>query len=292
MGLKVAWVGDDLAPVGKLHTSNDLWQLVVAVKATPGLLRAFDQLEDHGERGPVREASLRADRPVSDGREGAFDRIRRTQVLPMFGREVVEGEQRVPVLLEAFGGLLVFDGIGLVEGVERRLGVLPRFGHPDVLQHALGPGLLALGQLVENVGGLMHPTSLLTGPRPDFADRLPEAERAISDGDLGRHRQTPALEIEQQRAPVVSALARAVDKAEQLLLTLGRGADDDQNALRLVLQTRLQVDAVGPDVDVALGRQVALAPSLVFVEPDVLEPRDGRGRQARTILAGAIAESW
>ena len=75
MGLKVAWVGDDLAPVGKLHTSNDLWQLVVAVKATPGLLRAFDQLEDHGERGPVREASLRADRPVSDGREGAFDRI-------------------------------------------------------------------------------------------------------------------------------------------------------------------------------------------------------------------------
>ena len=115
MGLKVAWVGDDLAPVGKLHTSNDLSHLVVAVKATPGLLRAFDQLEDHGERGPVREASLRADRPVSDGREGAFDRIRRTQVLPMFGREVVEGEQRVPVLLEAFGGLLVFDGIGLVE---------------------------------------------------------------------------------------------------------------------------------------------------------------------------------
>ena len=55
--------------------------------------------------------------------------------------------------------------------------------------------------------------------------------------------------------------------------------------MRLVLQTRLQVDAVGPDVDVALGRQVALAPSLVFVEPDVLEPRDGRGRQARTILA-------
>src|ERR1700739_4849542 len=75
LGLKVAWLSDDLAPVGKLHTSNDLWQLVVAVKATPGLLRPFDQLEHHGERGPVREASLRADRPVSDGREGAFDRI-------------------------------------------------------------------------------------------------------------------------------------------------------------------------------------------------------------------------
>ena len=50
MGLKVAGLGDDLAPVSKLHTSNDLWQLVVAVKATPSLLRAFDQLEHHGER--------------------------------------------------------------------------------------------------------------------------------------------------------------------------------------------------------------------------------------------------
>ena len=44
MGLKVAWLSDDLAPVGKLHTSNDLWQLVVAVKATPSLLRALTSL--------------------------------------------------------------------------------------------------------------------------------------------------------------------------------------------------------------------------------------------------------
>ena len=137
----------------------------------------------------------------------------------------------------------------------------------------------------------MHPASLLTGLGPELADRLPEAERAIGDGDLGRHRQTPALEIEQQGAPVMSALARAVDKAEQLLLALRRGADDDQDALRLVLQTRLQVDAVGPDVDVAFGRQVALAPLLVFIDPDVLQPRDGRGRQARSILAEQAASA-
>ena len=41
----------------------------------------------------------------------------------MFGREVVEGEQRAPVLLQAFGGLLVLDPIGLDEDVERRLAV-------------------------------------------------------------------------------------------------------------------------------------------------------------------------
>src|ERR1700684_3814928 len=49
---------------------------------------------------------------------------------------------------------------------------------------------------------------------------------------------------------VVGAFARAVGKAEQLLLALRRGADDNQDALRLVLQTRLQIDAVRPDVDV------------------------------------------
>jgi hypothetical protein len=30
-------------------------------------------------------------------------------VFPMFGREVVEGEQRAPVLPQAFGGLLLLD---------------------------------------------------------------------------------------------------------------------------------------------------------------------------------------
>jgi hypothetical protein len=52
-----------------------------------------------------------------------------------------------------------------------------------------------------------------------------------------------------------------------------------------VFKTGLQVNAVGPHVDVALGRQIALPPMLGLVEPDLLEPRDGRGRQARRILA-------
>jgi hypothetical protein len=44
LGLKVVWLGDDLAPVSKLHTSNDLWQLVVTVETAPGFLRAFVSL--------------------------------------------------------------------------------------------------------------------------------------------------------------------------------------------------------------------------------------------------------
>ena len=121
--------------------------------------------------------------------------------------------------------------------------------------------------------------------RPHLAERLPEAERAIGDGEFGANRQTSALQIEQQFPPRLGTLARAVGEAEQLLLALRCGADDDQDALLGVFETGLQVNAVGPEVDVALGREIALPPALVLVGPDLLEARNGRGREPAGILA-------
>jgi hypothetical protein len=43
-------------------------------------------------------------------------------------------------------------------------------------------------------------------------------------------------------------LAHAVDEADEFLLALGCGADDDQQALRDVLEAGLHVDAVDPEV--------------------------------------------
>ena len=43
---------DDLDSVGEPHTLDEFWQLVVAAQAAPAFLRGFDELEDHGERGP------------------------------------------------------------------------------------------------------------------------------------------------------------------------------------------------------------------------------------------------
>ena len=40
-------VGDNLQPVCKLHSLNDLWQLLWAIEAAPGLLRALEKFEDH-----------------------------------------------------------------------------------------------------------------------------------------------------------------------------------------------------------------------------------------------------
>ena len=130
----------------------------------------------------------------------------------------------------------------------------------------LGLRLLALRQLVQDVGGLVHPAALPAGLRPHLAERLPEAERAVGDGELGRDRQPAPLQIEQQLPPGLRALAHAVGEADQLLLALWRRADDDQDALRGVLEPGLQMDAVGPEVDVALGREIALAPALVLVD--------------------------
>jgi hypothetical protein len=93
------------------------------------------------------------------------------------------------------------------------------------------------------------------------------------------------LQPDQQLAPASGALTGAGLEADQLLLALGRGADDHRHALGLRLHPRLQVDAVGPDVDVAPGRQVASLPALVLAPPVALEPGDHRGRQVGRLLA-------
>src|SRR2546421_6858263 len=82
----------------------------------------------------------------------------------------------------------------------------------------------------------------------------------------------PRFFNEQQFTPILRALARTVGEAEQLLLALRCRPNDDQDALLGVLKTRLQVNAVGPHVDVALGRQIALSPVLVLVNPDLFQP--------------------
>src|SRR5881227_881502 len=55
-------------------------------------------------------------------------------MFPVLGREVVESKQRVSILAQAIGGLLVFQRVALDEGVERQFGSNLGFGHPDLLQ--------------------------------------------------------------------------------------------------------------------------------------------------------------
>src|SRR4030088_3536886 len=97
--------------------------------------------------------------------------------------------------------------------------------------------------------------------------------------------QAPPLEVEEELFPRLRALAHAVDEPDKFLFAFGRGADDHQQALRGLLEPGLHMDAVDPEVKVAFGREIALAPTHMLVRPGLLEPPDGRGREPAGILA-------
>jgi hypothetical protein len=54
-------------------------------------------------------------------------------------------------------------GIGAA-GVERGECILLGLGHPNLLERTLGLRLRALGQLVQDIGGLVHPTATILPP--------------------------------------------------------------------------------------------------------------------------------
>ena len=130
----------------------------------------------------------------------------------------------------------------------------------------------------------MYPAALAARLGPHFLDRLPEAERAVGDREFGAHRKPAPFEVEEQLFPGLRALAHAVDEPDEFLFALGRGADDHQQALRVLLEPSLHMDAVDPEVNVAFGREIALAPARVLVRPGLLEPPDGRGREPAASL--------
>ena len=174
-------------------------------------------------------------------------------MLPVFGGEVVEGEQRVSVLGQAIGGLVVFGLVLGKETIEGFLGIVAPLGHPDFSEIRLGPGLNRLWEFVEDVHRFVNPASLMAGGAELLLQRLPEPQRAVADRELGRDRQTAAFQIGQKLGPGLGTLAKASLKADQLFPALGRGADQNEDALLFDLRPGLQIDAVGPDVDVTPG---------------------------------------
>ena len=97
------------------------------------------------------------------GGNGGLDRVRRTDMMPVFGREVVGGEQGFIVFLEALSRLRVFWHIGREEGLERLGSVFTRRRHPNLMERALGMRLRVLRQFIQHVHRLMYPAALGAG---------------------------------------------------------------------------------------------------------------------------------
>jgi hypothetical protein len=52
-----------------------------------------------------------------------------------------------------------------------------------------------------------------------------------------------------------------------------------------MFEPRLNMDAVDPEIDVAFGREVALAPAHVLFRPGLLKAPNGRGRKPAGVFA-------
>ena len=161
-----------------------------------------------------------------------------------------------------------------------------RLGLVDLVQHPPWPSAATpLGSLSSTFAVLCTQHRCSFGRVPDLPHRLPEAQRPVADRQRRLDLQAAGLAVQEQLLPRLLALPVAVGDGDQLLLAVGGRPHQDQDALPALLQADVEVDAVGPDVDVVLARQRPLAPGLVLVLPDGLEPGDGRGRQPRGVGA-------
>src|SRR5690606_35079265 len=93
------------------------------------------------------------------------------------------------------------------------------------------------------------PTPLLARGGEDLAQRGPEPERTVTDGQLRILLQTPAPEIQQELAPAFRAFAKAVGHGQQLLAAIFIGPDNHQDTLLFLSHPGFEVDAIGPDVE-------------------------------------------
>jgi len=143
----------------------------------------------------------------------------------------VKGQQRVPVLDQLGDRLVPFHAVGLFEEIEGGVGLGAGLSLPDVVQMALGFGLDGFGQRIEHVHGLVNPAALLLRRGKHLAQRRPEPESPIPDGQLGVLFQAAPLEIEQQLAPALGAFAEAVGHGQQFFAAILIRPDDHQNAL-------------------------------------------------------------
>src|SRR6201997_2126495 len=114
---------------------------------------------------------------------------------------------------------------------------------------------------------LMHPAPLVPCPGEDLVERLPEAERAVADGNFRGDLQPALFHVDQEFTPSLRALPHADLKADQFLLAFRRRADQHQHAFAVVFHASLQEDAIGPHIHVLPRRQIALLPALILALP-------------------------
>lgn len=102
----------------------------------------------------------------------------------MLGREVIKGKECVLIIDQALDRLWIFSAIFLGKDSDRCPCRSPVWREPDFHQIPLHRWMHGLGNLVENVAGLVHPTALMARFGMNFFERLPEAKSAVAHRQL------------------------------------------------------------------------------------------------------------
>ena len=196
---------------------------------------------------------------------------------PVLGREVVKASKASRSFVKqatAWGYLASY----LAAKVFIALSASAR---PSAIQISCRAALAAVcrdfGSLFKTLA-VLWTAALAAGVGKDLLQRLPEAQSAIADGELGTNREPAPAQACQQLTR--SGRSRAPPPGSPRVPCVPP-AWRRQNASR----PTLEIDAIGPHVDVASGRQVAPAPALVLGLPLRLQAADHLRRQARGVLA-------
>ena len=107
--------------------------------------------------------------------------------------------------------------------------------------------------------GVMFPAPLLAGGWIDVAQGRPEPKVTIARGKIGCNGQPPIFQIAQKVPPAASVLPEPIHDGQYILVAILISPDNNQHTLAIIVQTQCEVNPIGPEVDVALAAQVALA---------------------------------
>src|SRR5512133_2402621 len=146
---------------------------------------------------------------------------------PVLGGKI---EERLAILRQAGDRLVVLGAVFVGEPVDRGLGRRACRRAVDLAAVRLHVDLDRESDFVQHVGGLVNPTALVPGAWKDLLDRLPEAERAVADGQVRRDLEPTPLDVDEELPPALRALAHPGLEADEFLLALGCRAD--QHLLR------------------------------------------------------------
>lgn len=160
--------------------------------------------------------------PSSHRGERALAWVGRAQVQPVLRGTIVERQQLVTNVLQAFTGLGVLRFVRGQEFVEGTLRVLARVGHPDRVHLFFRLRLQVLRQFIEHVGGFVDPAALLARRGKHLLHRPPEVHGAVADGYVRIDRESTRLDVQEQFLPVLFAFAKAVLNRSAIFCLLSR----------------------------------------------------------------------